>query len=152
MNLSKIDKAHILALLGIIGTGAAAIIPSESGNIQAVIVALGGGISALYPIVKAIEKLAESNVSPQEIAAEAQTNALAVARSEIGKVDFSALVKDAVDAKSLPDLEAMVETKARQVLAQLLGQAAQTAPPAALPAVPTAPVQTTVSSTLPPKV
>lgn len=133
MNLSKIDKAHIIAAVGAVCTLVATIVPAWSSEMQAIVAALGGTVSILYPLVKVVEKLADSNVSAKDV----EAGAVTAAKSEIAKVDFNKLAADAVAAQSIPDLEAKVRVEAQAAVSALLARLS--APdPAPAPVVPPA--------------
>lgn len=129
MSHVKISTAAAIALIHEIA-GLAVGLGVLNGSTQGLVVtAAVSAVNVGGLIANAIHHVADSNVSAKDVAA----GAISAARGEIATVDFNGLVKDAVDAKSFPDLEAQIEAKARQVLAQLLGQAASSVPVAAPP-------------------
>lgn len=124
--MSRLNKAHLLALAGNIATAIVTLVPAWSSEKQLIVAALGGVISNTYPLVSAVHALVgvvEKLLASRPTGAQLLANAESVVKAEISKVNFDALVKDAVNAKSLPDLAAQMDATARRVLADLLGQA-----------------------------
>lgn len=75
--------------------------------------------NALHALISVIRDLIASKVSPGDLATAAER----LVRDELGKVDFNQLAKDAATAHSVPDVEQLVESKLKALLAGL-GQAA----------------------------
>lgn len=116
----SITQSGITALLGNLVTAIVTVVPAWGSEKQVIVAALGGLVSNLFPLVNAIHKLADSNVSTKDV----EAGAIAVARSEISKVDFTSLVQTAVDAKSIPDLEAKVSSEVQAAVSRLFQAAA----------------------------
>lgn len=143
----SITQTSIMAVVGAIATAIVTLVPAWSGESKVIVAAIGGVVVAGFPLWNAIHKLADSilegrkaladsNVSAKEI----EANAIAVVRSEASKIDFTALVRDAVNAHGIGDVEGQVRAEVARVLQGMFGQAAQ-APMAAPPIAPIPPVQ-----------
>lgn len=129
----SITQAGITALFVTVVGQLVAFIPSFGPDKQALISAGSTIIAAVFMLANAGHKIADSNVSVQDVRA----GAIDAARVELTKVNFGALVKNAVDSKSIPDLESKVHTEVQRIMSGLLGQAA--AQPPAGPLAVTAP-------------
>ena len=123
---STLNQAHVLAVLGNIGTAVATFVPAWSHEEQIIVAALGGIVSNVYPLVAAVERAIGvaregHSVSLAAVASQAE----AAVKAEVSKVDFNSLVADAENAHgvTLAAVEAAAEAKVRQVLAGLTAPA-----------------------------
>jgi hypothetical protein len=129
----KITQAGLIAALVAIVGQLAAFVPNIAQYQSTLISAGTAVIAAAFLIANAGHALAGSNVSVDDLKAGVD----GFVHASLQKINFDALVKDAVDAKgipSVPDIEATVQAEVRKLLAGAL-----TAPAAApAPVVPTA--------------
>lgn len=125
MSHLKVTQAGLVSLLTAIVGQLVAFVPAFAPDKQVLISAGSSIIAAAFLGANAVHHLADTNVSPKDV----EAGAIAAARDYVSAINLNGLVQDAVSAKSLPDLEAIAEAKARQVLASLLGQAAQAPAP-----------------------
>ena len=117
MSHLKVTQAGLVSALTFIVGQAVAFVPAFGPDKQALISAGTAVISAVFLVANAIHHLADSNVSARDV----EAGAIAAARSEIGKVDFNSLVSDAVNAKSLPDLERLVGAEVQRIVSGAFG-------------------------------
>lgn len=125
MSHLKITQASLVSALTFIVGQLVAFVPAFGPDKQNLISAGSAVIAAVFLVANAIHKLADSNVSASDVKA----GAIEAAKAELAKVDVNALVKDAVEAKSLPDLEARVSSEVQRIMSGLLTQAATPASP-----------------------
>lgn len=127
----SITQSGITAMFVTIVGQLIAFIPSFGPDKQALISAGSTVIAAVFMLANGFHKLADSNVSAKDV----QAGAIDAARSELTKINFDALVKDAVDSKSIPELESKIHGEVQRIMSGLLGQAAGQPAAAAPPAV-----------------
>jgi hypothetical protein len=126
----RITQAGLIALLTTIVGQVVAFVPAFGPDKQDLISAGSAVIAAAFLLANGVHALASSNVNAKDV----EAGAIAAARSEISKVNFDALISDAVNAKSPADLEAMVRAEAQKAVAGLLGKLAGDPAPAPLAA------------------
>lgn len=137
MSHLKVTQAGLVSLLTTIAGQVVAFVPAFAPDKQLLISAGSSAISAAFLLANAGHHLADSNVSTRDV----EDGAIAAARSELAKVDFNALVSDAVNAHGIGDVSAMVSAEVQSVLGRLLGQLNQTNTPASISPAASAPVQ-----------
>lgn len=115
-----ITQASVTAAVATVIGWIVAFVPAFGPDKQNLIAAGTTVVAAVFLLANAIHKLADSNVSTKDV----ETGAIEAARAELGRVDFTSLVKDAVDTKSIPDLEDKVKTEVQTLVAGLFGEAA----------------------------
>lgn len=139
LNHLKVTQAGLVSLLTTIVGQLVAFVPAFGPDKQILISAGSSLIAAGFLVANSVHHLADSNVSAKDV----EQGAINAARTEVGKINFDALVQSAVSSQSIPDLEGKVRAAAQAEVQRLLSQLSQ--PPA--PAQPSA-----VSSTVPPRV
>jgi hypothetical protein len=118
-----VTQAGLVSLLGAIVGTIVALVPAWKPDSQIMIQAGTYLISFGFLIANAIHHRAfASTISVHDV----EMNAVRLAEEKLQSVDLNSLVKDAVEAKSLPDLEAKITAAARAEVTRLLGQVAST--------------------------
>ena len=80
-------------------------------------------IAAVFVVANAVHHLAESRAPARQ---EILRDAHAVIRDEVGNINFDVLVRDAVNARGLPDLEQKIRAEVQRVFSGMLNPVVET--------------------------
>jgi energy-converting hydrogenase Eha subunit A len=109
----KITKAGLIALATTVIGQLVAYVPSFAPDKQTLISLTSAAIAFAFLLANGIHALAGSNVSIPDI----KDGVVHLVHDELDKVNFSALVKDAVALHSPADVEALVKAEVARILA-----------------------------------
>jgi hypothetical protein len=127
----SITQATVMTVVGAVATGIVTLVPSWGAEAKIIVASLGGVTTAVFPLVNAVHKtadsilaghqaLAGSNVSAHDV----EQRAIVVARSEahavLATADLGPAVSQAIDAKNLPALEGVGRDELNRVLVSIL--------------------------------
>lgn len=118
----KITTAWLIALVHEVAGLATGLGVLHGNTAGLVVTAAVSAVNAGGLIANAVHALAGSNVSVDDLKAGVD----GFVHAALGKIDFNALVKDAVDAKGIPtvpDIEATVQAEVRKLLGSALAEA-----------------------------
>lgn len=130
----KVTRAGLIALATTFIGQLVAFVPAFAPDKQVLISAVSGLISAAFLVANGVHALASSNVSVEDL----KSGVLDFVHTELGKINFSALVHDAVQKHSVADVEQLVRTEIQKLLTGAIATPAapSVTPPAPAPAPP----------------
>lgn len=147
MNLShiKITPALLLAAGTSIITLLVSVVPAWAPEKQLLITILGSVLTAGGLLANGLHKLGDSNVSARDVEQGAINAGRGAVQDALSHVDLNAVAKEAVNAQSLPDLEALAKAEVQRALSGLSlqfapGQSQAQVQPEPAPVVHPAPV------------
>lgn len=115
----KISQAGLISAVTFIIGQIVAFVPAFGPDKQALISAGTAVISAVFLVANAIHALASSNVSARDVEHAAINAGRGAVQDALTHVDLNSLAQQAVNAQSLPDLEALAKKEVQRALSGL---------------------------------